>query len=188
MALAQYASAIQDLNVAIQLDPDDLRNLTLRADVHDLMGNLEAAVADLTRAIDMSDSLLGVNGDRGRIQFAKGKYEEAINDLTTEIDLDPGGLSNIELRGDAFVELHRYQEAIVDYRRCVTIEEELSRQLFGDSASDGVNPAAIDLRLKIAETLEKSGQESEAVKEYRAILRLDPDEPTAQQRLAEFAK
>jgi len=184
LALREYAAAIEDSSAAIELQPENIRNLVLRATAYELTRDLDAAIADLSRLIELPGDVIGIYGDRGRMRLERGELEAAIADLTREIEGDPGGISVIELRGDAYTGLGQFDQALADYRRCIEMEQQLRQELFGTAASDGFNPAEIDLRLKVAGVMEQSGEQVEALEEYRQILSMEPMNAEANSRLS----
>ncbi len=78
---------LEDLNRAIERDPEDTEAYFNRGVILYSLGNLEAALADLTRAIELNPQNAGAYFSRGGIHDELGNTEEAIADYTKFLEL-----------------------------------------------------------------------------------------------------
>ncbi len=107
-----YDQAIADFSEAHRLDPESNYYLTERAATHLLNRDTEAALADLTTAIDANSSW-GPFLQRGEVLWDLGRHEEALTDFDSAAEL--GDLSGYYRRGQALADLGRSTEAIADF-------------------------------------------------------------------------
>ncbi|MEM1348802.1 MAG: tetratricopeptide repeat protein, partial [Myxococcota bacterium] len=76
-------------NETMRLDPELWEALLGRAEVHETMGFLVAAVLDLERAIELDDQEAEPFAQRGRVLLKRGQVDEAERDFGYAIDSDP---------------------------------------------------------------------------------------------------
>lgn len=85
----EYAEALQELNRAIQLDPDLAHAFNNRGLVYAGMGEKAKALADYDEAIRLNPSLAPVYNNRARVWLGKGSWKSALADFDAAIRLDP---------------------------------------------------------------------------------------------------
>ena len=77
-ALSQYASALEDYDKAIALEPGYPYVHSMRAVVHEEMGNYELAIPDLQTSAALAPDLIeGTLFKLGNLHFLQAKYDEA---------------------------------------------------------------------------------------------------------------
>lgn len=129
-------------------------------------GDQEGALVAGERASDEAPSAIAYHlsvaqlADRlGRTALAESYFERAIR-------RDPYSAEARNAKAEFLETQERYGEAILLRRRAVELR-----------------PAVIDYRLRLAELLEADGQHAAALEEYRRILDVDPENPTANAEL-----
>jgi tetratricopeptide (TPR) repeat protein len=92
----EYWQALPDFHIAIRLDPNYAESYSGRSDVYRDINELDNAVADITKAIDLAQKdeefnylLDGWTNERGNLYFQKGEYERALADFSEAIRLEP---------------------------------------------------------------------------------------------------
>jgi TonB family protein len=96
--------------------PPDFSYFEKRADDSVTKGDLDAAIADYTKAIELNASAARSLKGRANSYFAKSLYSLAITDLTKVIEIDPKDASVYARRGQAREKLGNAELALEDYR------------------------------------------------------------------------
>ena len=120
-------------------DTDKLNQLSLLAQVYDVLGNLysytkqnEKAFSGYTKSIEVHSSRgYGSLGDtfykRGLCAFADKRFSEALQDFCAAIYEKPDNWEMLTLRGTCYYLLGQFQDAISDYSKALlTKPEDLS--------------------------------------------------------------
>src|SRR5258708_6201122 len=81
-----------------------------------------AALADLSRAIELAPGCASAIASRGETYRLMERYDEALADLSRAVDLDPGGAGALSGRGDTYRLMKRYDEALADLNRAVDLD------------------------------------------------------------------
>jgi tetratricopeptide (TPR) repeat protein len=118
-----YDAAIAICNEVIAEDPSSPEGLNARARIHELSGNLEDAVEDITHVIQIDPNEPDYYFNRGRWHLGLGNLSEAVADETKAIDL--GVEKDFHyydecayfFRAAAYLRLRRYEEALSDCER-----------------------------------------------------------------------
>ena len=84
-----HTQALRDLDRALTMTPDNDVALLERARVHLYLENLEAAIADAGRVVELDENNLEAYVLRGDCYDALGRYAESAEDYTRAITLDP---------------------------------------------------------------------------------------------------
>jgi tetratricopeptide (TPR) repeat protein len=132
--------------------------LRARAGLYLQTGDVERAIADLDRAIDLDGHDAGAYVDRGRAHYAHGDYDAAVADLTRGLELRPGDYT-------AYLYLGRAYAAQEDYGR--------AEQTFADAAAR--YPRDSSLRERWGDVYWSRNDYARALIEYRAAADLLPD-------------
>ncbi len=81
----------------------------------------DEAIADCTKAIELTLDNVSAYRDRGHVYNQLEKYDEAIADYSKAIELEPTGGISYRNRGYAYNKLKRHAEALVDYDKAIEI-------------------------------------------------------------------
>jgi len=118
-------AALEDLDIALRLDPELGAAYLLRADLRLSRGELQGAREDLTRAISGDSTSAAAWRVRGSLELAFGEYEAAVADLTRAIEL---GLSSPGLyydRAMAYAGLTEKPRALEDLHMAIIMDSTL---------------------------------------------------------------
>jgi tetratricopeptide (TPR) repeat protein len=85
----ELEQAIEELSLAVEVDPGFAEAYHLRGVVYREVGQLAKAEADLTQAIALAPDLAEAYYARGELYLDLARGEEAVRDLTTAIELQP---------------------------------------------------------------------------------------------------
>ncbi len=83
----EWPSAVEDLTIAIELNPDFVEAYNRRGNINVEMGFLEQGISDLSRAIELSPDSVSYYEDRAFAYQIAGEPENAQNDLRTAEEL-----------------------------------------------------------------------------------------------------
>lgn len=117
-----HDDALVLLNSFIQIDPEGEWGWAIRGTYHQLMGQYEASVADLSRSIDLNPTYVWALAERGTSYRFINQYEKSIQDYNRVVNLNPEYAWAWAERGTAFRLIERYEEAITDFSRAIELD------------------------------------------------------------------
>lgn len=88
----EYSQAIEECTKQIGAGADSAKTATAyinRGKAYYLKGQLELAIADYTKAIELNPQDAEAHGYRGDAYLEKGQHDQAIRDYTKAIQLNP---------------------------------------------------------------------------------------------------
>ncbi len=106
----QHAAGLEDLDQALQLHPASQSGLALRAELHEIMGETDLAIADL---LDLAEQ-----------QRVHGKYAEGLLAVDRVLRLDRDQLQALDLRGRLLLDLDRPAEARQAFEQAAQLGED----------------------------------------------------------------
>lgn len=90
MNIGETDAALDDLNMAVQIDPGDSFGYMRRAFLYDrVLGDYARALEDFDAAIAVEPQNSAIYSDRGLMHFRYGAHELAFTDLKHALDLNP---------------------------------------------------------------------------------------------------
>ena len=113
------ALALADYTRAITLRPDVGVYYYNRAGIYQVMGNTDAAEADLQMSTDLAQDQSLPFRQRASALMDEYKFDEAIIEYTKGIEANPRSGNVYHGRGNAFFNLLQYEEAAADYTRAI---------------------------------------------------------------------
>ncbi|WP_373539747.1 trypsin-like peptidase domain-containing protein [Chamaesiphon sp.] len=155
--LGKYDSALKSINVAIKLEPSDLRLLNEKAVLFGMRKQSLEAIAIYDLISSKQPEAYAYYG-RGHFKYLLGQREAAIADFDRAISLNPSYTEAYSHRGVAKYDLEKYKEAIADYNRAISINS--------NYAEAYVNRGNLKVAL---------GQIKEAVTDYDRAVSLNPN-------------
>jgi tetratricopeptide (TPR) repeat protein len=163
--------AIQGCSVVIDSGPSALMDLATayayRANASEAAGDHEAAVADLTKAIELNPSLAGLYNNRGNIYFATRHLGQALADYDQAIKLDLGFAGAYFNRGNLYSRIGKLDNALADLTVTVKLDPSYAPAYF--------NRGIVYFRM---------GRTREATADFRQTLKLNPLHRGAAQALS----
>jgi tetratricopeptide (TPR) repeat protein len=114
--------AVQDLNAAIQLRPDQPAWHCRRGLLWNELEEHDQALADLNEAIRLNAAYAVAYHNRGLVWLSKGELDRALADLNAAIRLDRTYQAAYLQRGNAWVRKHGYENALADYQKAMSID------------------------------------------------------------------
>lgn len=117
----RYEEAIENLNRAIQIDPDFAAAYNNRGIVKMQLEKYQDAITDFNRAIEINSKDPAYYINRGMTHEKMNMYHEAIIDYKQAIELDPFKPDYYIKKGFLENELKNYKNAIEDYNMAIKI-------------------------------------------------------------------
>jgi tetratricopeptide (TPR) repeat protein len=119
--------AIEYLNNAIKLQPDDENYYYNRGVAYDNLGQYQPAIKDYNQAISLKPDYAEAFHNRGTIYSEIGQYQLAIKDFNEAIRLQPNDAEAYHGRGFAYDKLDQYQRAIEDYNQAIRLQPDYTK-------------------------------------------------------------
>jgi Tfp pilus assembly protein PilF len=127
-----YERAIQDLDQAIQRDPNYAQAFESRGTAYSLKGKNDRAIEDFSQSIHLDPKSAVSFYDRGGVYNAEGQNDRAIQDFDQAIRLKPDlapvfFAATYHERGLAYFGKGEYQRAIQDYDQAIRLYPNLTQ-------------------------------------------------------------
>lgn len=128
--MGKYSDALQNVSMAIELNPTNLKFRERRYDIYYELKKQDALFKEIEYCIEQDPNNAWYYHERGWYKDLYGDIDGAIEDLTASITLDPSYAYNYLVRGCAYRKLGNMTAAQKDFRRCIDMDttdmEELS--------------------------------------------------------------
>jgi len=166
---------------------------TVRGIAFQLIGQLDSALSDFDRAIEINPEHFGAYVERGLIYLSKRRYSRAIPDFDQAIALNPQSFEAFSNRGTAYQGLGIFGRAIADMTKALALRPNhplvLNNRAYAYSLNGEQEKALADIRAALAlepdnarmhhslgEIYFYAGQEDKATEEWEAVCRLASEE------------
>jgi tetratricopeptide (TPR) repeat protein len=94
----------------------------VRGTAYDSKDDYDHAIADYTKAIELSPDDADAFRSRGLVYNEKDDYEHALADFNKSIAIDPRQVKSYSGRGESYNGLSKYDEAIADYTKAIALD------------------------------------------------------------------
>ncbi|MEK7482867.1 MAG: tetratricopeptide repeat protein, partial [Planctomycetota bacterium] len=155
--LQRYKDSVNDLTVALKLDPDLPSAYSNRAVSRRYLGDLNGSIEDCTQAIRLNPQYINAYLNRGVAWKSKGDLEAARKDFQKTIDLDPKF-------GEGYFHRGIIKKALGDLNGALE-DQTLAIQL---------NPSSAKAYLNRGITKATKGDLNGAIQDYTEGIRLEP--------------
>ncbi len=146
-----WKSQVAVTNSILKIDPLNPWGLTtLGAGLSDL-GQYEAAIKPLLKAIALSEGYFAPRNILGFCYVELRRYDEAIAALAKALEIRPDNLEALSSMGVAYAETKRYPEAIRQFERAIKVD-----------------PSFVDGYMNLATTYDQMGEHERAIGIYGA--------------------
>ncbi len=157
----RYEQAVENLDRAVEISPNDHLAYTMRADYHRQTGNHRAAIEDYSRAITLRPYDFDLLKRRGQIYITIDAFESARADFAAVLDRTPRDT-------DALICMTRIHLASLDYENADTLLDTI----------DDIQPDLADsLRLR-GDCAKWQGNVEAARRAYGRLIEVDKDSPS----------
>ena len=115
---------------SIEKECRETRNATAPSDPHIHVlrgvfkfgqGDLQGALSDYARAIELNPQDAAAYNNRGNVYGSMGRHEEALSDYARAIELNPQNAAVYNNRGNVYAHMGRREEALSDYARAIEL-------------------------------------------------------------------
>jgi len=165
------------------------------------MGNAEAALLALQRAVQINPTLAESRANLGNIYLKKGQIEDAIYEYRTALDINPGDAKTYNNLGNAYLGKGWLDYAISEYTQALHLDPNFidahqnlaiaycNKQMFGQAAAQLkqaiiLEPNSPTLYSQLGEVYYQSGDYENAIFQYKKALTMKPDSAEAYYGLA----
>ncbi len=114
--------ALEYIDKAIELAPDDLFYVQFKAELHGYRGDFDSAVAVMAKSVEAEPANPSHYYMRGEYKLMKGDFDGAVNDFTVAISLVPEVAANYLCRGRAYLMKNELGLAKNDFITCVKLD------------------------------------------------------------------
>jgi protein O-mannosyl-transferase len=182
--------ALKEWQQALACKPDNVPALTNLGLLYTEQENYSEAAASLQRAIQLKPLSPDVHFDDAILLDATGHQEEALEEFHRAVELAPLDAVALRLYAKELASSGKTAEAESEFRQSIKLDpsEEalrgLSKIYLEERRNDlaektlrqllSMNPYDATAHLDLAKLLQASGRTAEAMKEYQAVLFLDP--------------
>lgn len=194
--------AATELRTAVSLDPQHSQALSSLGSIKLDQNSLAEAAENFKRAINISSSNSTAHYGLGSVYLKQGQIDDAIKELNTSLYQFPNSWPVRMALGDAYAQQGNQVAAIKEYQLSILIKPENAQPYLRiadirESRSDlelaladlrsGLSqiPYDLDLRQRIAEICLKLEKADDAIKGFRTILQMSPNNPQAVKGLSQ---
>lgn len=122
--------ALNDLNRAIELKPQDGEFLINRGAMYAKLGDFDKSLVSLNEGLKLKPDQISGYLNRSLIYNMRNEHENAIKDFDEYLKYDPYKANIIFERGVQKRKLNKFDESIVDYNRAIELGDEVNIGLF----------------------------------------------------------
>lgn len=138
-----YEAALNDLNTALERNPDFYEAYLSRATLNSGFGNREQALNDLNIALDKKPDYPAAFFRRGSILSAQKEYEQALKDFervlfSQQSDAEKYYADTYYKMGLIYLDSHQYSEAINAFSRSNKIDQNYSEAYYARGLAYGL--------------------------------------------------
>ncbi len=134
-ARKNITSAVEDANLAIQLDSRSARAYTIRANFLLMKNEFALAIDDYSKAIELNPKDAQAWLNRGNAYFAREDIEKALADFDTALQLSPGLPAAVIARGKTHNVRGHLDQAIADYDEALVSNPEDVQLLYSRASA-----------------------------------------------------
>jgi tetratricopeptide (TPR) repeat protein len=128
--IGDFVHAIEDLNIAISINPNNAFTFNNRGLAYCEKGNYEHAISDFTKALSINPSFVPAYSNRGRVYYNMKKYESAINDYNKALSINPNLADVYSNRGVTYNVKGDYNRAIADFDKAISLNPNCVRAYY----------------------------------------------------------
>lgn len=194
--------AASEFKTAISLDPQHSNAYNQLGHIRLSQGSLAEAQENFTRAIDLNSGNSSAHYGLGSTLLKEGRVDDAIKELNTSLYQFPNSWPVHMALGEAYQKQGNEVAALKEYSQSINIKPENAepylriadiRDNRGDlelaiaDLRNGLTqmPYNVDLRQRIADTCLKLEKADDAIKGYRTILQMSPNDNRAVKGLSQ---
>ena len=194
---------LKDINEALQVLPDNVAVLQLRAATYIERGELEKALADFERLLKQNPNNVAVYKAIANTYLGLEKPEKAIEYLNKAIEIAPEDSLNYTMRAEVYESQEKFDEALADLNQALKVQPSNVLALMSRARVHYLKEELDDARSDIKRVLQlrpgfgravlmksmieaAAGDFATAIHDLQTILRADPTNIELRMQLASF--
>ena len=194
--LSMFASSIDDLTTALELDPTNAGLLIRRGQVYAITDDQKSAILDFSRAIKIDRRNHLARYYRAQARVKSGQYDRAQRDVQKAIRIDSLQPAYHHLLAKIYLQNDRPEQVVLSLDRSILLDStdvsafklrgdvQAKRKNYFSAVSDytralELDPSLTELLLLRAQTLAKADKPREAIEDFEMALTRDPQLPKA---------
>lgn len=131
LTLKDTISALDDINKAININPNSVNAYIIRADISiNQQHNYKEALADMNKAIKLQPRQIGLFINRAFLRYKLDDYFGAMSDYDYALQLDPLNITALFNRSVLRMEVRDYNNALDDLNQIIALNPTNYRALF----------------------------------------------------------
>lgn len=131
LTLKDTISALDDINKAININPNSVNAYIIRADISiNQQHNYKEALADMDKAIKLQPRQIGLFINRAFLRYKLDDYFGAMSDYDYALQLDPLNITALFNRSVLRMEVRDYNNALDDLNQIIALNPTNYRALF----------------------------------------------------------
>ncbi len=120
LSINLFANALKDMNLFVELFPEEILGYVLRSKINQRIGNLQSAKQDCLKGLSIQENSK-LYETKGWINYQLKDYKSALDDFNKQVLLDVNNPKAYYNRGSAKSELKDYNGAISDYKEAIRL-------------------------------------------------------------------
>ena len=125
--IGDYVKALEYVNQALQMNPDDLDLISTKGDILGESGDIDGAIAEWTNYIERTPDFYGGYYRRGFFEDNDDRTDAALEDYNMAIMLQPDYAYAYLGKGNILMRKGRTEEAMETYRKVVELDTILNK-------------------------------------------------------------
>lgn len=158
--LEDDAKALEDASKVLQMDPNNVVMLGIRATLYADQKKLNEAMADYNKIISLKPAspeiLNATYSGRAGLREDLKQFQEQVEDASKAISFDPNDYESYSLRGRGNFELKKFELAIIDFTRAIQLNPKAANYYL-ERAAAYTNAGKKDLAIADTKTAAKLG-------------------------------
>ncbi len=119
---ADMGLALADINVALRIEPQNARSLTLRGQIYIKQKAIEDAMIDFNAAIRLDPNYSFAWFFRANAHYIRGRLDEALSDFARALEIRPDIYSANYYRGQIYKSQKKFDLAIAEFNKIPSSE------------------------------------------------------------------
>lgn len=120
--LGNWKAALEYIDKAIEMDPEDVSYVNTKANLHWFAGDLDAAIAEVSKCVEADPESYFYYHRRGWFKEHNNDLDGALEDYTTSIILQPKHAYSYMTRGRLYLTRGETDKAMEDFRTCTQLD------------------------------------------------------------------
>ena len=173
MLSGRLDEAVEDFDLALELDPGSVGALVGRGEARTKLGLLDDALEDLERAVSLDPDNAEAHTKRGNVHRERGDLDLAVGAYDRALFLERESVEALIERGSVLYELGQREKAILDFK----FAEGLTRQdpIATPTRTITLDPSNIPAYVARGLAHLERGDASKAISDFNTALAAEPD-------------